>query len=114
RCVAYQHNKKATYERDTRTRAYIDVLKEAGLEPETISLPNQRREIARRTIVDYVGACGVPEAIFCINDDVAIGCCRGLHDLGVRIPDDTALLGCDGLPELDYLETPISTIAAPV
>jgi LacI family transcriptional regulator len=114
RRVAYLHNDEATYVRDPRTRAYMDTMQEAGLETECIALPGQQRPVARQTIVDYVRACGLPEAIFCINDDVAIGCYRGLRELGVRCPDDVALVGCDGLPELEYLDIPLSTIIHPV
>ncbi len=114
RRIAYMRNEEATPVRDPRTRAYLEVMQEAGLEPEAIRLPNQQRSVARRVIVDYVRAYRLPEAIFCINDEVAIGCSRGLHDLGARLPEDVALVGCDGLPELEYLETPISTIAHPV
>jgi LacI family transcriptional regulator len=114
RRVAYLCNREATRVRDPRSRAYFDVLQEAGLPPECIPLPDQQRPAARQTIVEYVRAHGLPEAIFCTNDDIALGCYRGLQDLGVRLPEDVALVGCDGLPELEYLETPISTIAPPV
>lgn len=114
RRIAYLCNQEATRARDPRTRAYHDVLREAGLEPELIPLPDQQRPVARQAIVAYVRERGLPDAVFCINDDVAIGCYRGLCDLGARLPDDVALIGCDGLPELEYLETPISTIAVPI
>ena len=99
--------------RDDRARAYFDVMQEAGLKPETIVIPNQERSVARKAIVDYAADKGIPEAIFCINDDVAIGCYRGLRDMGVKIPDDVAIVGCDGIPDIYYLDTPISTIIHP-
>lgn len=114
RRIAYMRNNEATRARDPRTRAYEDALHEAGLEAEPIAVPNQQRPTARQAVVEYVRERGLPEAIYCINDDIALGCYRGLRDLGVRIPDDVALVGCDGLSELEYLETPISTIAQPL
>jgi LacI family transcriptional regulator len=110
RRVAYLCNAEATRERDPRTRAYLDVMQAAGYAPECLSLPDQQRLHARQAIVAYSAAHGLPEAIFCINDEVAIGCYRGLCDLGVRIPDDVALVGCDGLSDTEFMETPISTI----
>ena len=114
RRIAYMHNEESSTFRDPRSRAYRDLLREAGLEGIHITIPNQERQTARTAIKDHVREHGLPEAIFCVNDDVALGCYRGLLDLGVRIPDDVALVGCDGLPELEYLETPISTLVSPV
>jgi LacI family transcriptional regulator len=114
RRIAYMYNEEATPARDPRSQAYRDVMREAGLEPERLRLPDHQRLHAQQAIVAYVGARGLPEAIFCINDDVALGCYRGLCDLGVRIPDDVALVGCDGLSELEFMPTPISTIVHPV
>ena len=114
RRIAYMRNNAATSVRDARTRAYEDVMHEAGLDCEYIKITNQQRHVARQMIVEYVREFGLPEGIFCINDDVALGCYRGLCDLGVRLPEDIALVGCDGLSELEYLETPISTIVQPL
>lgn len=114
RRVAMVRNAEATRERDPRTRAYEDVLQAAGLPTEFINLSGQRRSEAREAIGPYVQAKGLPGALLCINDDVAIGCYRGLRDLGARLPEDVALVGCDGIGELEYLDTPISTIAVPV
>ena len=55
-----------------------------------------------------------PDALFCTNDDGAIGCYRGLRDLGLRVPEDVALVGCDGIEDTEYLETPLTTIVQPV
>ena len=48
-----------------------------------------RELIASRRSIDTVVA---------YNDIVALGCLRGLHDLGVRSPDDIAVVGYDNTP----------------
>ncbi len=55
-----------------------------------------------------------PTAIICYNDLLAIGAYRGLRDLGLRIPDDVALIGFDGIEEGKYLDPPLTTISVPV
>lgn len=50
----------------------------------------------------------------CFSDDMALGAYRALRELGRKIPEDTALIGCDGCPELDYLDTPLASIAQPL
>jgi LacI family transcriptional regulator len=37
-----------------------------------------------------------------------------LRDLGVRVPDDVALAGCDGIEDTEYLECPLTTLVQPV
>jgi LacI family transcriptional regulator len=98
---------------DPRYQAYLAVLREAGLQPEFIYLPQGTRAVARRTIAEYVRAKGCPDAIFCHNDDWAIGTYRGLRDLGLRLPEDTRLMGCDGIEDTEYFDPPISTIVQP-
>ena len=45
---------------------------------------------------------------------MALGCYRGLCDLGIRVPDDILIVGCDGIEDAEYQACPITTIALPV
>jgi len=37
------------------------------------------------------------DGLVCYNDLVAIGALQACHDLGVRVPDDVAIVGCDDI-----------------
>lgn len=52
-------------------------------------------------------------AVFCINDQVAIGLMRGLNDREVSIPDDLAIIGYDDSEVAHSLQTPLSSIQQP-
>ena len=99
---------------EARHDAYLEAVTEAGYAPEYILTESKLRADVRRTIRDYVQQRGCPEGIFCYNDDLALGAYRGLCDLGVRVPTQVALVGCDGIEDTEYLETPLSTIVQPV
>lgn len=101
---------------ESRRLEYARMMKEAGLEPEFIHYPldDKQRRITRQLIKEYISENGHPEAIFCHSDDVAIGIYRGLCDLNLRVPEDIALVGCDGIEDTEYLETPLTTIVQPV
>lgn len=55
-----------------------------------------------------------PDALICTNDQVAIGALRACQELGVRVPEDVALIGFDNLPEGAYCRVPLTTLAQPV
>lgn len=104
------------HEEQARRRGYQETLEAAGLKPEFIYYPlsDNQRPIVRTLIQKYIGQHGQPEAIFCHSDDVAIGVYRGLRDMGLRVPGDILLLGCDGIPDTEYLDCPLSTLVQPV
>jgi DNA-binding LacI/PurR family transcriptional regulator len=102
---------------DRRAVAYEQVMRAAGLVPVTIPLHVTERGSFRRAAQDSVRAWvarhGSPDGIFCNNDEMAVGCCRGLRDLGLRVPDDVAVVGCDGLEEAEFHNPALTTIVHP-
>mgnify|MGYP000235860772 CR=1 FL=1 len=54
-----------------------------------------------------------PDAVFAVNDPVAIGVYKHLREQGIRIPDDMALLGFCNNPESALVEPPMTTVAQP-
>ena len=53
-------------------------------------------------------------AILCFNDVAAIGAVRGLHDAGMRVPDDVSVLGFDDIPAASYYTPRLTTIRQPL
>jgi LacI family transcriptional regulator len=49
--------------------------------------------------------------IFWANDLMAVGCYEALHELGIRIPDDTAVMGYDVERSL-HLHRPLTAFTA--
>jgi len=99
-----------------RRAEYVRAMTEAGLPPEFFQYPlsEEQRPIVRRDVQQFVRERGCPEAFFCHSDDVAIGIYRGLCDMGLKVPDQVALTGCDGIQDTEYLECPLSTLVQPV
>ena len=99
-----------------RRLGYQEAMRKARLKPEFIYYPltERQRPVTRQLIQDYVRRHGCPEAIFCHSDDAALGIYRGLADLKLRVPEDVALAGCDGIEDTEYLECPLTTLVQPV
>lgn len=53
------------------------------------------------------------DGIFCGNDLMAIGALKGLHQMGIRVPEDVALIGFDGISLTQITQPELSTIAQP-
>ena len=98
---------------DPRLKAYMRLVRDRGIKPEFIYVQQGRANVRRR-ISEYIKDNGCMDALFCHNDDYALGAYRGLCDLGIKVPDDVALTGCDGIEDTEYLEVPISTIVQPL
>lgn len=49
--------------------------------------------------------------MFAYNDAVAIGAIRALHDAGLRVPSDAAVIGIDDIADSRYMIPSVSTVA---
>jgi DNA-binding LacI/PurR family transcriptional regulator len=54
-----------------------------------------------------------PTAVFCICDLMAIGALRALYEAGVRVPDDMALAGFDGILLGQFTTPALTTMSQP-
>lgn len=54
------------------------------------------------------------DAIFCVNDAVAIGAMHVLREKGFRIPQDISIIGCDDEPYSCFFSPGLTTIWQPV
>ncbi|HEX5324603.1 MAG TPA: LacI family DNA-binding transcriptional regulator [Capsulimonadaceae bacterium] len=114
RRIAYVVWQDTNHPGDPRRDAYVETMQAAGLAPEYLLFTGNTRHSVREELPHYMNAGSPPDALFCFNDDMAIGAYKALHNLGLRVPDDILLVGCDGLSETEYLERPISTIVQPL
>jgi DNA-binding LacI/PurR family transcriptional regulator len=53
------------------------------------------------------------DAVFTGDDDAAIGVLRALHQHGLKVPDDVAVIGFDDLGFAPFLNPPLTTVRAP-
>lgn len=114
--VMYALNAWTNNKKDVRRNAYAKIMKEYGLPTIYLDIDNKptiMRNNARNVIVEYAKSNSLPDGIICMNDDIAIGIYRGIKDMGLSIPQDVLLIGCDGIEDTEYMDSPISTIIVP-
>ncbi|GBC97480.1 HTH-type transcriptional regulator DegA [bacterium HR16] len=114
RRIAYLVNTSSYHAGEPRGDAYRLVMEQAGLPVEVIFTADQSRWRTYDGVKQYLQHHKAPDAIFCHNDHMAMACYKCLRDIGLRVPDDVALVGCDGIEETEFWETPLSTIVQPL
>lgn len=53
-----------------------------------------------------------PDAVFCFNDALALGALRTLHERGLRVPDDVAVMGFDDFEAAEFSTPNLSSVAS--
>lgn len=94
--------------------AYLSVLRRAGLQPELIVLEHWDCPFVRRAVVKHIQQHGSPDGLYCRHDESAIAAFRAVRDLGLHVPNDVAIIGCEGNAFLEYFDPPLSTVAMPI
>ncbi|PPG26986.1 LacI family DNA-binding transcriptional regulator [Rathayibacter sp. AY2B9] len=93
---------------DGRTTGWRRALRAAGVAPAPALLeatwePESGRRLAARLVADPTVT-----AVFCGNDEIAMGVIKGITEAGLRVPEDISVVGFDDHP-LARMWTPALT-----
>jgi DNA-binding LacI/PurR family transcriptional regulator/signal transduction histidine kinase len=104
-------------EADDRVRAFRTTLREMGVQfDERLAVQGNflgpsgaeaARQLLRRGQPPF-------DALFCANDRMALGAIEVLRERGLRVPQDVAVAGFDGIEEGRYLTPPLTTVIQPL
>jgi len=53
------------------------------------------------------------DALFAQNDSMAIGAIKAIHERGLRVPEDIAVIGFDNIPLTEYITPQLTTVDIP-
>jgi DNA-binding LacI/PurR family transcriptional regulator len=53
------------------------------------------------------------DAVFCVSDRTAFGALRALHEAGIRVPEDIAVMGFDDVAQSAHTTPPLTTVHVP-
>lgn len=105
-----------------RRQGVLAALEDAGLDPGT-ALAEVRPVVEGRGYSADAGAAGAaelldqarpPTALFCANDQLAIGAMREIRRRGLSIPGDVAIVGYDDVAIASELITPLTSVHQPM
>jgi DNA-binding LacI/PurR family transcriptional regulator len=99
-----------------RKQGFINALAEAGLEfNESYSLQGnydiESGYAAMQVVLDMEKP---PTAIFCSNDEMALGAMKAIKERNIAMPDDISIAGFDDMGFTAYLTPALTTVLRPV
>ncbi len=68
---------------------------------------------ARKAARNLMNHSSRPTAIFCANDEMAIGCLHEVKSAGLSVPGDISIVGFDDIRYAEVMDPPLTTISQP-
>jgi LacI family transcriptional regulator len=98
-----------------RRRGYIDALaaKNIPLRRDLMRAGNFKQDSGRTLATELLSLRRPPTALFVCNNLMTVGALGALHQRGVRVPTDVALVGFDDLPSAEALDPPPTVVRQP-
>ena len=98
-----------------RVAGYRDALNAAGVAfDESLLLPGDfTLQSGHKAATELLALPNPPTAIFCENDEMAIGAMQGIKQSGLKVPGDISVAGFDDISFAAFTDPPLTTIAQP-
>ncbi len=110
RRVAFVSGAPDSFDNTERMQAFLSAGEEAGLFIH--SYPGNFTEQSGYQAAQQILESGsLPEAVFCANDQMAIGFINAMHEKGLNIPEHIAVAGFDDIQIARYMQPSLSTVA---
>ncbi|GAA4711567.1 LacI family DNA-binding transcriptional regulator [Nocardioides conyzicola] len=93
----------------SRKRGWQQAMRAAGLQPTQHLKGDWSARSGYEAGLEIARDHGV-RAVFCANDQMALGLLRALNEAGRSVPDDVSVVGFDDIPEAAYLIPPLTTV----
>lgn len=78
---------------------------------ENLVIPGSFNEDSGYTVMSHLLKQNpVPDAVFTANDQMAFGAMSAIHESGLRVPKDIALVGFDDIETARYMTPPLTTV----
>ena len=98
----------------TRKSSFIRYCQHFGLKYSEFSLNKElTSETGYNLIYEVAKKEKLPTAIFAVNDPIALGAMRALHDSGIQVPNDVSIIGFNNIDAGSFTTPPLTTIYAP-
>ena len=99
-----------------RKDGFLDALieKKLPIKSEYIVEGNYTIESGYNSMKKLLCLNKIPSAVFCSNDDMAVGAIKATFEAGLNVPLDISIMGFDGMQLGDYLTPTLTTVRRPI
>ena len=96
----------------SRLTIYRDAMADAGLEvrEDRIGVYEETQAEAYAVALDLLSSPERPTALYATTDFAAIAAINAAHRLGIRVPEDVAVIGVGNTPDAGLTEPALSTV----
>jgi LacI family transcriptional regulator len=103
---------EAAWDARERFEAFYAFLDEKGLPSDRRrrSVGGFKTAVAEKSVSAILGRGEVPRVIVAANDESAIGALNAIRRFGLRVPEDIAVAGFDGLDISAWMNPPLTTL----
>lgn len=102
----------------SRVQGVCEIAEMMGVTPEVfdchVGATDNREELTYRALTARLAQGNLPDAIFAISDSGAFGAHRAIEEFGLRVGEDIALVGFDGLAAGTQCTPSLATVVQPV
>ena len=111
--IQFLGNDSDLYTIQTRLEGYRKALSAAGL-PEIVKLDCLSQEVVSQEIKNAWSHADPPTGYFSANSRMTKYLMRALVDLGIRVPDQAAVIGFDEMEMADILQPTLTVVRQPI
>lgn len=113
--IAFMYGQQDSLLTRDRENGYRATMQKAGLSVDDgwVVAGNLSIEGAAAATAKLLDHKQTPTAIFCANDEMAIGCMHAIRKAGLNIPDDISVIGFDDTRYAAVTQPPLTTIRQP-
>lgn len=113
--IAFIHGQEASLLTKDREDGYRASMSAAGLDIEEgwIAGGNLNIQDTIEATHRLLGHPNRPTAIFCANDEMAMGCLHAIKSAGLNVPRDVSVVGFDDIRYAEILDPPLTTVYQP-
>ncbi len=113
--IAYVAGLKNIPTSTQRESGYLKALKEAGIRVDRnlIRFGDSKHESGRRLTLELLNLKNPPTALFTGNNLISLGALETIHEKGLKIPREIAIIGFDDMPWSISLNPPLTAVYQP-
>ncbi len=116
RDIAIIEGKKGFHSTSERSKGYAKALKQYHISVPTsyVVAGNYDVESGYKAMIQLLRLENIPSAVFCSNDDMAVGAIKAVVEKHLRVPEDISIAGFDDNIFSGYTTPALTTVKRPI